>query len=122
MLRYPGVTCADLAQRAVTQLMELDPMLMQRIDIDGKYYPHLTRQASDLKAFTDDEELLLDPQMDYQEVKGLSKEIKQRLGVVRPRSIGAAKRMEGMTPSGLVCLLRHAKKFHDEPVVEGSLA
>lgn len=88
----------------------------------------------------DDEELLLDPQMDFEEVKGLSKEIMQRLGVVRPRSIvsalisllnfvliqrhlqGAAKRMEGMTPSGLICLLRHAKKFHvgDEKALEAA--
>ncbi|TFK97450.1 glucose inhibited division protein A-domain-containing protein [Pterulicium gracile] len=121
MLRYPSVKSADLI-RAVPQLGEIDPMLLERLDIDGKYYPHLHRQQADVKAFMDDEELLLDPQMDFEEVKGLSKEIMQRLGVVRPRSIGAAKRMEGMTPSGLICLLRHAKKFHvgDEKALEAA--
>lgn len=78
----------------------------------------------------DDEALLLDPQMDYASVRGLSSEVRERLYRVRPTTMvrvsnivciflakvesdqGAAKRMEGMTPTSVVCLLRHAKRTH----------
>lgn len=48
--------------------------------------------------------------MDYSVVQGLSSEEKERLNRVRPRNIGQAKRMEGMTPKGIVMLLRYAKR------------
>lgn len=48
--------------------------------------------------------------MDYSVVQGLSSEEKERLSRVRPRNIGQAKRMEGMTPKGIVMLLRYAKR------------
>jgi tRNA U34 5-carboxymethylaminomethyl modifying enzyme MnmG/GidA len=48
---------------------------------------HLQRQASDLQVFQDDEDLLLHPDLDYSNVEGLSSEVKERLGKVRPVSI-----------------------------------
>lgn len=77
----------------------------------------------------EDEMLTLDPQMDYAEVQGLSSEVRERLFKVRPTTIvspssnargslfitclkGAAKRMEGMTPTGIIYLLRHAKRTY----------
>jgi tRNA uridine 5-carboxymethylaminomethyl modification enzyme len=92
----------------------------------GHYSAHLFRQEADLRLFMEDESLKLDPDMDYNVVEGLSSEVRERLGKVRPGTIvsiclsqrkiklmdekGAAKRMEGMTPTSIVCLLRHAKR------------
>lgn len=88
----------------------------------GRYHSYLARQQAELRNFTDEESLLLSPGMDYSVVQGLSSEEKERLGRVRPRNIGQAKRMEGMTPKGIVMLLRYAKRTWgrsaDKAVVE----
>ncbi|KAG5645295.1 hypothetical protein DXG03_006484 [Asterophora parasitica] len=109
MLRYPGVNAADL-RKAVSELADVDDHILARVDIDGQYAAHLFRQESDLRMFREDEALVLDPHMDYAVVEGLSSEVRERLGRVRPVTIGAAKRMEGMTPTSIVALLRHAKR------------
>lgn len=109
VLRYPGVCAADL-RRALPFLADVDDRVLARLDIDGQYAAHLFRQEADLRMFRDDESLVLDPHMDYTTVEGLSSEVRERLGVVRPVTIGAAKRMEGMTPTSVVALLRHAKR------------
>ncbi|TFK71025.1 glucose-inhibited division protein A subfamily [Pluteus cervinus] len=111
MLRYPGITTSNLLA-AVPELKSVDPQVLARVDIDGRYHPHLSRQAADVKDFMDDEMLTLDPQIDYSEVQGLSSEVRERLFKVRPTTIGAAKRMEGMTPTGIIYLLRHAKRTY----------
>ncbi|KAJ3570706.1 hypothetical protein NP233_g4230 [Leucocoprinus birnbaumii] len=109
MLRYPGVTSTTLIP-AINQLEKMDPRILARVDIDGRYSAQLLRQEADLRLFMEDETLLLDPKMDYSQVTGLSSEVRERLFAVRPTTIGAAKRMEGMTPTSIVYLLRHAKR------------
>ncbi|KAF5345024.1 hypothetical protein D9758_010442 [Tetrapyrgos nigripes] len=115
MLRYSHITSSDLGKLIPElQLDVFDPRVLARIDIDGRYSAQLFRQVAELKDFLDDENLLLDPEMDYGQVEGLSSEVRERLFFVRPTTIGAAKRMEGMTPSSVVYLLRHAKRTHRE--------
>ena len=53
----------------------------------GRYSPFLRRQEADLKAFQEDEDLALDPHLDYSGVAGVSSEVKERLAVVRPTTI-----------------------------------
>ncbi|EIN06856.1 mitochondrial translation optimization protein [Punctularia strigosozonata HHB-11173 SS5] len=109
MLRYPSVTAKDLIER-VPELASIDADLLDRLTIEAVYYPHLQRQEADLRVFMEDESLILDPNMDYHAIQGLSSEVKERLSRVKPTSIGAAKRMEGMTPSSIIYLLKHAKR------------
>jgi len=56
-------------------------------EFPGRYSPFLRRQEADLKAFHEDEDLTLDPHMDYSGVAGVSSEVKERLAVVRPTTI-----------------------------------
>lgn len=109
MLRYPGVT-TEFLKGAVPELRDIHPSILSRIDVEGQYDAHLTRQEADLKTFMEDESLLLDPRMEYSTVPGLSSEVVERLYRVKPTTIGAAKRMEGMTPTSVVYLLKHAKR------------
>ncbi|KAI0065130.1 GIDA-domain-containing protein [Artomyces pyxidatus] len=109
MLSHPRLQSASFLA-AIPGLNTIDPYILSRIDIDGNYSIHLRRQEADVRLFMEDETLVLQPELDYAKVEGLSSEEKERLGRVRPRSIGAAKRMEGMTPNGVVALLRHAKR------------
>lgn len=109
MLRYPGVT-TEFLKGAVPELHDIHPSILSRIDVEGQYDAHLIRQEADLKTFMEDESLLLDPRMEYSTVPGLSSEVVERLYRVKPTTIGAAKRMEGMTPTSVVYLLKHAKR------------
>jgi len=95
---------------AIPALRTIDIQLLARVQIDGRYSPFLRRQEADLKVFHEDEDLVLDPHMDYSGVAGISSEVKEKLAAIRPTTIGAAKRMEGMTPSSVVSLLKHAKR------------
>jgi len=111
MLSYPHIRSADFV-KAIPALGTLDPRILARVDIDGRYAAHLHRQDADVRLFLAEESLWLQPTLDYARVAGLSSEERERLTRVRPASIGAAKRMEGMTPKGVVALLRHAKKTY----------
>ncbi|KIM87906.1 hypothetical protein PILCRDRAFT_95660 [Piloderma croceum F 1598] len=114
MLRYPNLRTADFA-KVIPELAAIDPHILSRIDVDGRYSAHLRRQEADLQTFMDDETLTLDPRIDYNVVIGLSSEVRERLFTVRPTSIGAAKRMDGMTPTAVVSLLRFAKRRNARP-------
>jgi len=94
----------------IPQLAKYDQRILERVTTQGRYEAVLRRQAADLKDFEDDEELLLDNGIDYGSVVGLSDEVREKLNIVRPVSIGAAKRMEGMTPTSVISLLRHARR------------
>ncbi|KAG7440967.1 glucose-inhibited division protein A subfamily [Guyanagaster necrorhizus] len=118
LLRYQTISSAEFI-KDIPLLANTDPRLLARIDTEGRYQPFLARQQADLRDFMVDESLMLDPMMDYLTVKGLSSEIRERLFKVRPTTIGAAKRMEGMTPSSMVHLLRHAKRTFRRDQEEG---
>ncbi|KAH9961894.1 glucose inhibited division protein A-domain-containing protein [Russula dissimulans] len=111
MLSHPHIRSADFV-KSIPALNSLDPRILARIDVDGRYAAHLHRQDADVRLFLADESLRLQPTLDYVQVEGLSSEERERLARVRPASIGAAKRMEGMTPKGVVALLRHAKRTY----------
>ncbi|KAI0795900.1 glucose inhibited division protein A-domain-containing protein [Abortiporus biennis] len=111
MCRHKGVTLQDIIA-AVPELATIDEYILTRVAIDGRYDCHLRRQEADVRDFMRDEELVLDPHMNYQDIVGLSSEVKERLTKVRPTTIGAAKRMEGMTPTSVVALLRYAKRTY----------
>ncbi|KAH7886739.1 glucose inhibited division protein A-domain-containing protein [Phlebopus sp. FC_14] len=111
LLRNPAITLDDLARSgAIPGFDLLEPYIRYRLAVDVLYAPHLPRQLADVAAFHTDESLLLDPHMDYSKVRGLSEEVRERLQRLRPMTLGAAKRMEGMTPTSAVSLLKHARR------------
>ncbi|KAF7986683.1 hypothetical protein HWV62_20190 [Athelia sp. TMB] len=117
MLRHAHLRSADF-ERAIPALADIPAHILARVDIDGRYSAHVYRQEADLRTFLDDESLALDPRMDYNVVPGLSSEVKERLFAVRPTSIGAVKRMDGMTPTSIVYLLRFARrKLKEEELI-----
>jgi len=109
MLRNANLCSADFV-KVIPELATIDPHILSRIDVDGRYNSHLRRQEADLRTFMNDESLALDPRIDYSVVTGLSYEVRERLSAVRPTSIGAAKRIDGMTPTSIVYLLQFAKR------------
>ncbi|EIE86953.1 hypothetical protein RO3G_11664 [Rhizopus delemar RA 99-880] len=76
----------------------------------GRYKPFLKRQALEVEAMKRDENLQLDINLDYKKMDQLSNEVRQKLAIVRPETLGAAKRVEGVTPAAMVVLMKYAKR------------
>ena len=77
---------------------------------DAQYAGYLTRQETEIRSFRRAEAIVLDAEEDYQDVPGLSSEVRARLAANRPVSLGAAARMEGMTPAALAALSHHLRR------------
>ncbi|KAK4920754.1 hypothetical protein LTR28_012845, partial [Elasticomyces elasticus] len=75
------------------------------MDIEGAYAPYVVQQETARRVFEKDESLHLPSDLDYQAIHGLSFEEKAMLSATRPESVGQARRIEGMTPSGALRLL-----------------
>ncbi len=109
LLSYPDFGIADVA-RIWPRFHELAPTIAEQLEIDAKYAVYLDRQAADVAAYRRDEGLELPPDLDYQQVLGLSNEVRQRLTAGRPRTVGQAGRMDGITPAALTLLVAHLRR------------
>ena len=107
--RIPISGCNNLAA-VWPELAGLPRKIAEQLEIDAKYAVYLDRQAADIAAFRRDEGLELPDEIDYAELGGLSNEIKQKLAAVRPRTVGQAGRIDGMTPVALSLLLAHIRR------------
>jgi len=109
LLSHPNIVIADLA-RIWPRFAELAPKISEQIEIDAKYDVYLSRQAADIAAYRRDESFALPDELDYASLPGLSNEVKQKLSAHRPRTIGHASRIDGITPAALTLLVAHVKR------------
>jgi len=109
LLSYPHVAIADLA-KIWPRFGEFAPKIAEQIEIDAKYDVYLSRQAADVAAYRRDESFALPDDFDYAALAGLSNEAKQKLQAHRPRTIGHASRLDGMTPAALTLLVAHVRR------------
>jgi tRNA uridine 5-carboxymethylaminomethyl modification enzyme len=109
LLSHPNIAIADLA-RIWPRFGDLPPKIAEQLEIDAKYDVYLSRQAADIAAYRRDESLQLPEWLDYSQLRGLSNEVRQKLNAMRPRTIGQAARMDGITPAALTLLVAHLKR------------
>jgi len=109
LLSYPTIGWDDLAG-AWTDLASVSPQVRERLETDATYAVYLDRQKADIAAYRRDESVVLDEALDFRGLPGLSNEIKAKLDLVRPKTLGQAARIEGITPAALTLLAAHAKK------------
>jgi tRNA uridine 5-carboxymethylaminomethyl modification enzyme len=109
MLAYPGVDLDALAA-VWPGISGWSPQVREQIEIDAAYAGYLGRQAADVAAFRRDEDLALPGDLDYAAVGGLSNEVREKLGRVRPLTLGQAARIEGVTPGAITTLLAHVRR------------
>jgi tRNA uridine 5-carboxymethylaminomethyl modification enzyme len=109
LLSYPSVTIMDLA-KVWPRFGELAPKIAEQIEIDAKYDVYLSRQAADIAAYRRDESVVLPDDFDYAALPGLSNEMKQKLQAHRPRTIGHAGRIDGVTPAALTLLAAQVRR------------
>jgi tRNA uridine 5-carboxymethylaminomethyl modification enzyme len=108
ILSYPSVSWADLT-RIWPELRAVLERIAARVETDAKYAVYLERQERDIAAFKRDEDLALPDSLSFNAISGLSAELAGKLETVRPRTLGQAGRVEGMTPAALTLLVAHAK-------------
>ncbi|MFP6627000.1 MAG: tRNA uridine-5-carboxymethylaminomethyl(34) synthesis enzyme MnmG [Deltaproteobacteria bacterium] len=108
LLGRPGLGYAAVAE--LGGLGRLDPVVESDVEIAARYAGYIRRQEADVARMRRLETAVLPADFDFDQVHGLSHEAAEKLGRVRPRSLGQASRMSGMTPAGISALAIHLKK------------
>jgi len=110
LLRRPGVSYRLLMSlpNAVGEIVE--ESVGEQVEIQAKYSGYIERQKEEVARRTGQEELKLPADLDYRAVRGLSKEVLQKLERLRPETLGQAGRISGVTPAAISLLLVHLKK------------
>jgi len=111
LLSRPDIGFADLC-RLWPELGDIPPAIAEQIETDATYSVYLDRQAADIEAFRREEDMAVPEALDYAGIAGLSSELRQKLEAVRPRTIGQASRIEGITPAALTLLVARSRRGH----------
>jgi NAD/FAD-utilizing enzyme apparently involved in cell division len=82
----------------------------EQIEINSHYRGYLKKQNADIIAFKRDENLLIPDNIDYDQFSGLSNEVKAKFKKIRPKTMGQALRIDGITPAAVYILLSHVKR------------
>ena len=109
VLRRPSMTLERL-ERLHPGVMDFPEEVRLEAETSVKYAGYLVRQEELVRRSERLEEVLLPVDLDYTSVAGLSAEIVEKLCAVRPRTLGQAGRISGVTPAALTCLEIHLKK------------
>jgi tRNA uridine 5-carboxymethylaminomethyl modification enzyme len=96
--------------RVWPELAAIEPSLARRLEADAKYAVYLDRQAEDVERYRREDALALPADIDYAALPGLSNELRQKFELARPRSIGQAGRIEGVTPAALALVAARARR------------
>jgi len=109
LLRYPQIEWADVT-RIWPEFGDISPAVAEQVEIDALYAGYIDRHEADIAAFRRDEALRLPADLDYDAIGSLSNEVRTKLKLARPETLGAASRLPGMTPAAIISLLRYVKR------------
>ena len=82
----------------------------EQIEINSHYRGYLKKQKADILAFKRDENLIIPDNIDYDQFSGLSNEVKAKFKEIKPKTMGQALRIDGITPAAVYILLSHVKR------------
>jgi tRNA uridine 5-carboxymethylaminomethyl modification enzyme len=114
LLSYPDFAVSDLS-RIWPEFAQLKPKIAEQLEIDAKYDVYLSRQAADVESYRRDESVTLADDLDYGALPGLSNEVRHKLQSHKPRTIGQAGRIDGITPAALTLLVAHVRRQNRKP-------
>nr|MCR4708496.1 tRNA uridine-5-carboxymethylaminomethyl(34) synthesis enzyme MnmG [Clostridiales bacterium] len=104
LLRRPGFFYPDL-QALAPAFPDLSPAVRQQVEIELRYEGYLEKERRQVEAFRREEERSLPQDVDYMSVEGLRIEARQKLNAQKPRSLGEASRISGVSPGDIAVLL-----------------
>lgn len=109
LIRRPGVYLAT-AYELMNWKDLPQPDVMEQVEIMIKYEGYISQQLEQVERFKKMEGIKIPAQITFEEVSGLSKEVREKLAAIKPESIGQAARVSGITPAAVSMLLIHLKK------------
>ena len=88
----------------------INTQLDKQVEIDAHYQGYLDRQSRDIETFSRDESFIIPNDIDFDLLSGLSNEIKSKLKKIKPRTLGQALRIDGVTPAAAIIIMSHLKR------------
>jgi tRNA uridine 5-carboxymethylaminomethyl modification enzyme len=110
LLRRPEASYQQVLDLVDSTALPVDPAVAEQLMIEARYAGYIERQAREIEQQLRHEHTALSPSMDYGSVRGLSAEVKQKLAVFKPTTLGQASRISGVTPAAISLLLVHLKR------------
>lgn len=118
---YNVTTLSDLLKRPELSYLDLclfDPpashlpdAIVKQIEIHVKYQGYIERQQQQVERFKKLEGVVIPPELDYNEIKGLTQEVREKLLKIKPYTLGQTSRISGMTPAAISILMIYLKKM-----------
>lgn len=109
LLGYQCVSRETISKIA-PESKDIDNSVYEQVEIDAKYAGYLKREYEDIAVFKRDENLQIRDDVDYTKIGGLSTEMIQRFTAVKPKTIGEAARIKGVTPAAVTAILGYIKR------------
>jgi tRNA uridine 5-carboxymethylaminomethyl modification enzyme len=110
LLRRPDVSYASLMSLPGAGEAVADPVVAEQVEIQIKYDGYIARQHDEILRREQYEATALPRDLDYCAVRGLSREVQQKLNQHQPETLGQASRISGLTPAAMSLLLVHLKR------------
>ncbi|MCM8770535.1 MAG: tRNA uridine-5-carboxymethylaminomethyl(34) synthesis enzyme MnmG [Candidatus Omnitrophica bacterium] len=110
LLKRPQVSIEDL-KIFIPKLKQISPSAQKEIETEIKYAGFIERQLKEVERFKNLEKIKLSLSLDFNQIDGLSREIKEKLTQARPLSLGQASRISGVTPASLSVIMVYLKKI-----------
>ncbi|MCA3340162.1 MAG: tRNA uridine-5-carboxymethylaminomethyl(34) synthesis enzyme MnmG [Roseomonas sp.] len=109
VLALPGIETGRI-EAAFPWLLGLTPAIHAQLEAEALYAPYLRRQEAERRLLEREEKAAIAATLDFDAVDGLSAEMRQRLKAARPATLGAAGRVQGVTPAALAALAVHLRR------------
>ncbi|MGB9668163.1 MAG: tRNA uridine-5-carboxymethylaminomethyl(34) synthesis enzyme MnmG [Thermosulfidibacteraceae bacterium] len=109
LIKRPEVNLRDL-KIIIDELSNFSDDIIDEVETEIKYEGYIERQLREVEQFRKLESLKLPDDINYWEVEGLSTELKEKLSRIKPKSIGQAMRISGMTPAAVTAIQSYLAK------------
>ena len=119
LLRRPNIGF-DALKGWLPEAHDVAADVAEQVEISAKYAGYIDRQKTEVERQLSQERLAIPADMDYAAVRGLSREVQQKLTQQRPETVGQAARIQGVTPAAISLLLVHLKRRGSAARIEQS--
>jgi tRNA uridine 5-carboxymethylaminomethyl modification enzyme len=100
----------DALNTAFPWLQQLSPKVRQQLEVEAQYDGYLHRQESEARQLRASDAVALPERLNYDDIGGLSTEMRERLGAARPATLGALSRIPGITPPAIMAVVGHVRR------------
>ncbi|MDH5395891.1 MAG: tRNA uridine-5-carboxymethylaminomethyl(34) synthesis enzyme MnmG, partial [Gammaproteobacteria bacterium] len=110
LLRRPDVSYHDLMSLAASNNPQVSPVVAEQVEIQAKYSGYIERQREEIEKLQRHNDKVIPDYFDYSAITSLSAEVKEKFIKIKPKTVGHAARIQGVTPAAISLLLVFLKK------------